>query len=123
MTFSIQVSPPKSLMLKGLSTLSERFPHTWFLQGFGNVGSWAARLIHERGGKVIAVSDISGALRNLDGINIVELLQHKESTGSLQNFAGAEAMDPSELLVHECDVLIPCALGGVLNRWGLLVFI
>ncbi|KAK4758069.1 hypothetical protein SAY87_019370 [Trapa incisa] len=89
---------------------------TFAIQGFGNVGSWAARLIHERGGKVIAVSDISGAVRNLDGIDILELLQHKESTGSLQKFAGAESMDPSELLVHECDVLIPCALGGVLNR-------
>ncbi|KAH9770434.1 glutamate dehydrogenase 2 [Citrus sinensis] len=57
---------------------------TFVIQGFGNVGSWAARLIHERGGKVIAVSDITGA--------------------------------PSELLAHECDVLIPCALGGVLKR-------
>lgn len=103
-------------MLKGLYALSVRFSYTWVLQGFGNVGSWAARLIHERGGKVIAVSDITGAVRNLNGINIVELLQHKESTGSLKNFAGAEAMDSSELLVHECDVLIPCALGGVLNR-------
>lgn len=81
------------------------------------MGSWAARLINEQGGKVIAVSDITGAIRNPDGINISELLKHKEDTGSLLNFTGADAMDPSELLIHECDVLIPCALGGVLNRY------
>ncbi|KAI6696136.1 hypothetical protein NL676_016255 [Syzygium grande] len=89
---------------------------TFVIQGFGNVGSWAAKLIHERGGKVIAVSDITGAVKNPNGINIPELLQHKESTGSLKDFQGGDSMTPDELLVHECDVLIPCALGGVLNR-------
>ncbi|KAJ0110748.1 hypothetical protein Patl1_01371 [Pistacia atlantica] len=89
---------------------------TFAIQGFGNVGSWAGRLIHERGGKIIAVSDITGAVKNANGIDIPELLRHKESTGSLKDFHGGDPMDPSELLVHECDVLIPCALGGVLNR-------
>ncbi|KAF8044375.1 hypothetical protein BT93_A2385 [Corymbia citriodora subsp. variegata] len=89
---------------------------TFVIQGFGNVGSWAAKLIHERGGKVIAVSDITGAIRNPNGINIPELLQHKESTGSLKEFQGGDSMNPDELLILECDVLIPCALGGVLNR-------
>lgn len=81
------------------------------------MGSWAAKLIHERGGRIIAVSDITGAVRNPSGIDITDLLNHKESTGSLKGFHGGEAMDPNELLVHECDVLIPCALGGVLNRF------
>ncbi|KAJ6676339.1 GLUTAMATE DEHYDROGENASE [Salix viminalis] len=89
---------------------------TFAVQGFGNVGSWAAKIIHERGGKVVAVSDITGAVKNPDGIDIPELIRHKESTGSLKNFQGADSMDANELLVHECDVLIPCALGGVLNR-------
>ncbi|KAI4330809.1 hypothetical protein MLD38_029058 [Melastoma candidum] len=89
---------------------------TFAIQGFGNVGSWAARLIHERGGKVVAVSDITGAVKNPNGINIPELLAHKDGTGSLKGFHGGDDMNPSELLVHECDVLIPCALGGVLNR-------
>ncbi|GFP86650.1 glutamate dehydrogenase a [Phtheirospermum japonicum] len=84
--------------------------------GFGNVGSWAARLIHERGGKVVAVSDITGAVKNHNGIDISALLQHKDATGKLADFDGAEAMSSDELLAHECDVLIPCALGGVLNR-------
>lgn len=82
------------------------------------MGSWAARLIHERGGKVIAVSDITGAIKNPNGIDITELIKHKESTGSLLNFGGGDNMDPNELLVHECDVLIPSALGGVLNRFN-----
>ncbi|OMO94783.1 Glutamate/phenylalanine/leucine/valine dehydrogenase [Corchorus capsularis] len=89
---------------------------TFVIQGFGNVGSWASRLIHERGGKVIAVSDITGAVKNPNGIDIPELIKHKETTGSLKSFNGGDAMDPNELLVHECDVLVPCALGGVLNR-------
>ncbi|KAF2311668.1 hypothetical protein GH714_025783 [Hevea brasiliensis] len=71
---------------------------------------------NERGGKVIAVSDITGAVKNPKGLDIPELLRHKEATGSLRNFHGGDSMDPSELLLHECDVLIPCALGGVLNR-------
>jgi glutamate dehydrogenase (NAD(P)+) len=81
------------------------------------VGSWAAKLIHDRGGLVIAVSDISGAIRNSNGIDIPGLLKHKESNSNLKEFQGAEAMDPSNLLVHECDVLIPCALGGVINKY------
>ncbi|GMH09642.1 hypothetical protein Nepgr_011483 [Nepenthes gracilis] len=89
---------------------------TFVVQGFGNVGSWVARLIHERGGKVIAVNDITGAIKNPNGINIPFLLKFKEETGNLKGFPGGDSMDPNELLTHECDVLIPCALGGVLNR-------
>ncbi|XP_022036451.1 glutamate dehydrogenase A [Helianthus annuus] len=84
--------------------------------GFGNVGSWVARLIHERGGKIVAVSEVTGAVKNPNGIDIPALLGHKEKTGSLSSFDGGDIMDADELLVHECDVLIPCALGGVLNR-------
>ncbi|KAK1399700.1 Glutamate dehydrogenase [Heracleum sosnowskyi] len=89
---------------------------TFAIQGFGNVGSWAARLIHERGGKVVAVSDITGAVTNPEGIDIPALQWHKDETGSLKNFSGGDAMSAENLLVHDCDVLIPCALGGVLNR-------
>lgn len=84
------------------------------------MGSWAARLIHEKGGKVIAVSDITGAIKNPNGIDIPEMIKHKEATGSLLNFSGGDNLNPNELLVHECDVLIPSALGGVLNRFSLL---
>ncbi|GAU29281.1 hypothetical protein TSUD_226520 [Trifolium subterraneum] len=84
--------------------------------GFGNVGTWAAKSIFERGGKVVAVSDISGAISNPNGIDIIALLKHKEGNGTLKDFSGGDTMDPNDLLVHECDVLIPCALGGVLNK-------
>lgn len=75
-------------------------------------------MIHDRGGKVIAVSDITGAIKNPDGIDIPALLRYKESNASLKEFQGADAMDPNDLLVHECDVLIPCALGGVINKYA-----
>lgn len=85
------------------------------------MGTWAAKSIYERGGKVIAISDISGAIKNLNGIDIPALLKHKDDGNqTLKDFPGAEVMDPNELLVHECDVLIPCALGGVLNRYEFL---
>lgn len=89
---------------------------TFVIQGFGNVGAWAARLIHAKGGKVIAVSDITGAVKNPNGLDIAALLKHKEATGSLIDFSGGYSMNSDELLTQECDVLIPCALGGVLNR-------
>lgn len=73
-------------------------------------------LIHEKGGKVVAVSDITGAVKNPNGLDIPALLLHKERTGTLTDFDGGDAMDSDEVLAHECDVLIPCALGGVLNR-------
>jgi glutamate dehydrogenase (NAD(P)+) len=81
------------------------------------VGSWAASLIHERGGKVIAIGDVTGSIKNNNGIDVPALIEHKREGGSLKNFNGAEVMDLKDLLVHECDVLLPCALGGVLNRY------
>ncbi|GLT91140.1 hypothetical protein SLE2022_090430 [Rubroshorea leprosula] len=86
------------------------------IQGFGNVGSWTAKFIHQKWGKIVAVSDITGAVRNPDGIDIPALLKHRERNPSMKDFEGADAMDANELLVQECDVLIPCALGGVLNK-------
>lgn len=80
------------------------------------MGSWAAQFLHEKGGKVVAVSDITGAISNPNGLDIPALVKHKEDTGSLLNFSGGDVMNPNELLIQECDVLIPSALGGVLNR-------
>ncbi|CAL5391469.1 unnamed protein product [Camellia sinensis] len=59
---------------------------------------------------------ITGAVENPNGIDILALLKHKVSTNSLKGFNGGDVMDPNNLLIHECDVLIPCALGGVLNK-------
>ncbi|CAN6486813.1 unnamed protein product [Victoria cruziana] len=86
------------------------------IQGFGNVGSWTAQLIHERGGKVVAVGDITGSVKNPNGIDIPALAKYRKETGAIKGFGGAEPLDSDQLLVEECDVLIPCALGGVVNR-------
>ena len=69
------------------------------------------------------MSDITGAIKNSNGIDIPALLSHKEKTGKLIDFAGADVMNSDELLTHECDVLIPCALGGVLNRFNLYLVV
>lgn len=86
------------------------------------MGSWAARMIHEKGGKIVALSDITGAIKNPNGIDIVELFKHRETGGDLSDFNGGETMDPDELLFQQCDVLIPCALGGVITRFIILPF-
>ncbi|KAK9157607.1 hypothetical protein Scep_004181 [Stephania cephalantha] len=85
-------------------------------EGFGNVGSWAARLIYENGGKVVAVSDISGAIKNSKGIDVPSLLKHTIEKRGVKGFNGADPIDEKSILVEDCDVLIPAALGGVINR-------
>ncbi|MCS6776858.1 MAG: glutamate dehydrogenase [Chloroherpetonaceae bacterium] len=89
---------------------------TYAIQGFGNVGSWAARLFAEQGARIVAVSDITGAVRNPEGLDIPALVQHVAQSGGVAGFAGGEAFAPDMLLAEPCDVLIPAALGGVLNR-------
>uniref|UniRef100_A0A1D1XPA2 glutamate dehydrogenase [NAD(P)(+)] n=1 Tax=Anthurium amnicola TaxID=1678845 RepID=A0A1D1XPA2_9ARAE len=96
----------------GKSISDQRF----VIQGFGNVGSWAAQLINEAGGKVIAVSDITGAIKNSKGLDIPRLLKHSVANRGIRSFDGGDAMDPKSLLTEDCDVLIPAALGGVINR-------
>nr|XP_043613089.1 glutamate dehydrogenase 1-like [Erigeron canadensis] len=86
------------------------------IQGFGNVGTWAAKLIHENGGKVIAVSDVSGAIKDSNGLDIPRLIKYVEAHKGVKGFEGADQIDPNSVLVEECDILIPAALGGVINR-------
>jgi glutamate dehydrogenase (NAD(P)+) len=90
--------------------------YTYAIQGFGNVGSWAARLIHERGGKVVAVADVGGATRNPAGLDIPALVAHlAASKGGVASFPGGKSFDGGEILAQPADVLIPAALGGVLT--------
>lgn len=80
------------------------------VQGFGNVGSVTAKLIHEQGAKVIGISDISGAYYNADGIDIPAAMQYSTANKfSLEGFTGAESITNDQLLELECDVLIPAA--------------
>jgi glutamate dehydrogenase (NAD(P)+) len=89
---------------------------TYAIQGFGNVGSWAARLFHEQGGKVLAVSDVDGAVANKEGLDIPALLEYVETAKTVKGFPGGEEIPRDSILSCECDVLVPAALGGVLHK-------
>ena len=86
------------------------------IQGFGNVGSWAARIAHEQGYRVIAVSDVKGGILAEDGLDIPKVLGYQAETGFVAGYPGAEPIDNSDLLELDCDVLIPAALGGVITH-------
>ena len=84
------------------------------IQGFGNVGRYAALDSYERGAKVIAVNDLAGAIYNKDGINIPELFKYIAKNKSVEGFEGADKLD-DDILELECDILIPAAVGGVIT--------
>jgi glutamate dehydrogenase (NAD(P)+) len=86
------------------------------VQGFGNVGSWAARIITGLGAKIVGVSDANGAVRSNEGIDPDALLRHLRDGSILPEFEDAEAIDPDELLEIECEVFIPAALGGMIHE-------
>jgi glutamate dehydrogenase (NAD(P)+) len=85
------------------------------IQGFGNVGSNAARLIAEQGGKIVAVSDISGGIANDAGIDIAALLEWTAEHGVVEGFPGADAIDGAAVLTYKADVLIPAALENAIT--------
>jgi glutamate dehydrogenase (NAD(P)+) len=85
------------------------------VQGFGNVGSNAAKILWDKGYKVIGIGEYDGALYNPKGIEISELLEHKARTGTIHKFAGAEAFDQDAILTQKCDVLIPAATENVIT--------
>jgi len=80
------------------------------VQGFGNVGGTAARLIHEAGARVIAVADVTGGIHAPDGLDIKAVGRWHAEHGSVVGFPGARDVSNAELLELECDVLIPAAL-------------
>ncbi len=88
------------------------------LQGFGNVGSWAARELVSCGARVVAVSDVSGGLHDERGLDLVALLERADRREPLAAAAGhlGDATTNEELLELDVDVLIPAALGGVLHE-------
>jgi len=85
------------------------------IQGFGNVGSYLAKLLAEGGARVIAVSDSSGGLLNPGGLDIPSTIAHKQETGQLAGLRGAESISNEDLLQLPCDVLAPCALEQVIH--------
>jgi glutamate dehydrogenase (NAD(P)+) len=85
------------------------------VQGFGNVGSNTARLMHEAGYKVIGLAEIDGGLFNKKGIDIAALLEYRQRNGTVVGFPGAEKADEHELLIADCDLLIPAATENVIT--------
>jgi len=89
---------------------------TCAVQGFGNVGSWASRLLHERGLVVQAISDLSGAYYNEKGIDIEKAGQYRDANkGSLEGYSGAEKISNEELLTLPVDLLVPAATEDVIT--------
>ena len=89
---------------------------TCAVQGFGNVGMWAARLLAERGLKVVAISDLAGAYYNENGVDIDKAVKYRETNkGSLDGFAEAQKISGQEILTLPVDVLVPAATEDVIT--------
>lgn len=86
------------------------------IQGFGNVGGNAALLFHEAGAKVIAVSDVEGAILNENGLDIPQVMQYFKENGTIATYPDAQKITNEELLELECDILAPCALENQITK-------
>ncbi len=88
------------------------------VQGYGNVGSHAGRIMQGLGCKLVAVSDAHGAIRSDAGIDAEALSEHARDGGKVPDFAGdgVEALEPDEFMCTSCDVFIPAALGGMIHE-------
>jgi glutamate dehydrogenase (NAD(P)+) len=85
------------------------------IQGFGNVGSNAAKLMQDAGYKIVGIAEYNGGLFNRTGINIDALLQHRDRNKTIVGFPGADAADPRELLLADCEIHIPAATENVIT--------
>ena len=85
------------------------------IQGFGNVGGMAARLMKAAGFRIVAIVEYDGAVYNSHGLDIAGLQRHRRETGSIRGFAGGEEMDKEEAMFLECEVLIPAATENVVH--------
>ena len=85
------------------------------IQGFGNVGSNAALLMHEAGYKIVGIGEWDGGLYNAKGIDIAALWEYRQKEGAIHGFKGAEKARTEDLLVADCDILIPAATENVIT--------
>jgi glutamate dehydrogenase (NAD(P)+) len=85
------------------------------IQGFGNVGSNAAKLMADAGYKIIGIGEYDGGLYNKNGIDVDSLMIHRQRNGTITGFKGAEAANTNELLVTDCDILVPAATENVIT--------
>jgi glutamate dehydrogenase/leucine dehydrogenase len=86
------------------------------VQGFGNVGFHAARLLHELGCEIVAVSDSKGGIYNPEGFDPAKVMGHKDTTGSVIGYKGSKDVTNEELLELECDILVPSALENQITK-------
>ena len=102
----VVVAALEALKLKGIQ------PHeaTAAVQGFGNVGSWTAKLFCDAGVKVIALSDVYGAIFKADGFDCYDVDAYVKKTGSIVGYPGSKAITNADLLAREVTVLAPCAI-------------
>ena len=96
----------EALKLKGIAPQDA----TAAVQGFGNVGSWTAKLFNEEGVKVVAVSDVKGAIYNADGLDCCDVEKFAQANGSVVGYPGAQVITNAELLALEVTILSPCAM-------------
>jgi glutamate dehydrogenase (NAD(P)+) len=96
----------------GLSPADTKFA----VQGYGNVGSWAGRIMQQLGSTMVAVSDVHGAIRNQSGIDADALNKFITEGGRITEFPDSEEIDPDDLIAEPCDVFIPAALGGMIHE-------
>ncbi|MBG7608858.1 MAG: Glu/Leu/Phe/Val dehydrogenase [Verrucomicrobia bacterium] len=89
---------------------------TAIIQGFGNVGVHAAETLSSYGVKITGISDVSGAIWNQEGIDIFKLREYTAKHQVLEGFPGVEKIDPAEMILQECDILAPCAVGHVITE-------
>jgi glutamate dehydrogenase (NAD(P)+) len=85
------------------------------IQGFGNVGGMAAKLMARAGFKIIAIIETDGAAYNAGGLDVPGLMKHKKETGSILDFPSAENLDREEAMFLDCDVLLPAARENVIT--------
>jgi len=101
----------RALKLLGIAPESSRV----VIQGFGNVGGMAAKLMSALGFNIVSIVEYDGAVYNARGLDIAALQKHRKDTGSITGFAGAEDMDKHEAMFLNCDVLIPAATENVIT--------
>lgn len=85
------------------------------IQGFGNVGQWAARVLSKMGAIIVGISDSQGGVYAEEGINVEAAIEHKEKEGAVKGFTGLEVSN-EDLLELECDILVPSALDGAIHE-------
>jgi glutamate dehydrogenase (NAD(P)+) len=102
----VMISAREAAKVHGLDVSTARVA----VQGFGNVGSISAKMLAQLGARIIAVSDINGAIVNPEGFDMTALMAYTDRNRTIKGFPGGRPMDPAELITMDCDILVPAAL-------------